>query len=112
MTKIIEKKTWIPYFEYIYTGKKNFEIRLGNFPGEIGDIIKFYEYDQFTEKYTKRFITKTITYKVPIVFKVTMPVFKDLEGHDDVHAYFGPNKDEFWTPDQLKEHGLVVMGIE
>ena len=48
---IIEKKTWPKYFQAIIEGKKNFELRLGDWECNEGDTLILKEWDPETKKY-------------------------------------------------------------
>jgi hypothetical protein len=83
----IKKKIWPGYLEQILAGEKNFEIRLADFEVNPGDILILEEYDPKTEKYTGRTIKKRVSFinKLPL---------------------------EFYSPEEIKKHGLLYIGIE
>lgn len=84
----IEKKTWPEMFQAVLDGKKTFDLRLADFPCEVGDVLILQEYDPDTKQYTGRVLEKQITY----VLKT-----KDLA---------------FWKMEDVEEKGYVVMGIK
>lgn len=55
-------KTWPPYFEEVYQGKKNFELRKNDRNFQIGDILVLQEWTAETEQYTGREIAKKVEY--------------------------------------------------
>ncbi len=55
----IEKKVWPVYFEKILSGEKNYELRLGDFECNTGDILVLKEWNPETKEYTGRVIEKT-----------------------------------------------------
>jgi hypothetical protein len=58
----IEKKTWPDLFQAIVDGRKNFDLRLADFPCRPGDILVLKEWDPKTKKYTGREIKKKVTF--------------------------------------------------
>jgi ASC-1-like (ASCH) protein len=85
----IKKKLHPEYFEAISTGKKKFELRLGDWKCIAGDKILLQEWDPKTKKYTGREILKTVTYVG--TFRI-----------DEL----------FWPKEEIEKHGLMVMSIE
>jgi hypothetical protein len=59
---IIHKKVWSEYFEKIISGKKKFELRLGDFEVNEGDILVLEEWDNNKKEYTGRKIEVIATY--------------------------------------------------
>lgn len=55
-------KTWPQYFEEVYRGKKNFELRKNDRNFQFGDILVLHEWSAETEQYTGREITKKVGY--------------------------------------------------
>ena len=55
-------KTWPSYFDDIYKGHKNFEIRKNDRDFKIGDDLLLEEWDPNTQKYTGRHCHREITY--------------------------------------------------
>jgi len=87
--KTIEKKIDPAFFDAVASGAKKFELRLGDFEAEIGDVLKLREYDRANNAYTGREIEKRIT---------------------DVRHF---NIDElWWTVDEIREHGLQILSLE
>jgi len=87
--KEIEKKVWPQYFEKLLTGVKNYELRLGNFKPNPGDILVLKEWDPVTEKYTGRELRKEVTYSA--TFKL-----------DEL----------FWPEDEIKKYGLTIVSLK
>ncbi len=59
--KMIDKKTWPKYFELMFKGEKNVDIRLADFDIAPGDEIRFNEYDPIKDQYTGRAIIRKVT---------------------------------------------------
>lgn len=55
-------KCWNPYFEDMYQGKKNFEVRLNDRRFEEGDILIIWEYDKKTDERMSRHKIVEVTY--------------------------------------------------
>ena len=60
----IKKKVWPEMFEAVLSGKKNFDLRLDDFPCNEGDILILEEWNPETKEYTGRKIEKKIIYVV------------------------------------------------
>jgi len=58
----IEKKVWPEYFQKIFDGEKNFELRLADWECNEGDILILKEWDPETKEYTGRVIEKEVGY--------------------------------------------------
>jgi ribosomal protein S17 len=58
----IEKKIWPEYFQRIIDGKKKYELRLGDWECNPGDILVLKEWDPETKEYTGRIIEKEATH--------------------------------------------------
>lgn len=86
---IIRKKTWPPYFDYVLSGKKKYELRLNDFEVEEGDILLLEEWDPKISEYTGRKIEKKVTYVGK--FKI-----------DEL----------FWSEEEIKEKGIQVISLE
>ena len=84
----IRKKVWPEYFEKIVSGKKKFELRLGDFECKEGDVLVLEEYNLKTKSYTGRKIKK----KVSFVLKT-----KELK---------------FWTKEEIDKYGFIVVSLE
>lgn len=86
---IITKKIWPEYFEQLMTGKKKFELRLGDFEVNEGDTLVLEEWDPKVKNYTGRKIEKRVT---------------------------GVNRFKidslFWSEKEIKEKGLQIISIE
>lgn len=85
----IKKKIWPEYFEAILTGRKKFELRLGDFEVKEGDAVVLEEWGPKTKKYTGRKIEKKAAY----VFK-----FKT----DNL----------FWPKKEIERKGLQIISLE
>jgi hypothetical protein len=56
----IEKKIWPDSFEKILSGEMKYEVRLGDFDCNPGDVLVLREWDPVTMSYTGRTIEKTV----------------------------------------------------
>lgn len=83
----IGKKVWPEYFQAIEEGRKNFELRLGDFECRQGDILVLKEWDPETKEYTGREIEKRVTF----VFKT-----KDQK---------------FWSEKDVEKYGFQVISF-
>jgi len=83
----IKKKIWPGFFEDVLSGKKKFELRLGNFECKEGDTLVLEEWNPKTRKYTGRKMEKKVTY----VLKT-----KDLN---------------FWTKEEMDKFGFTVISL-
>ncbi len=83
----IRKKCWPEFFEKILLGEKKFDLRLGDFDFCEGDILILEEYNPLTGKYTGRKLKR----KIGFILKT-----KELK---------------FWTEDEIKKHGFVVLSL-
>ena len=54
----ITKKVWPKFFEQLLSGEKQFELRLADFELNPGDTLVLKEFDQETQAFTGRKITK------------------------------------------------------
>ena len=88
--KIIEKKVWPEYFEKILSGSKTFELRLNDFDVEEGDELFLREYDPKTKEYTGRELRR----KAGFVGKWKI---------SDLNI--------FWSEEEIKQKGLVVISL-
>jgi len=87
--KTHEKRIWPEFFDDVASGKKKFELRLGDFEAGEGDLLLLREWDPKTEAYTGRQVEKKITYSR--VFKI-----------DKL----------FWPEAEIKEKGLRIVSLE
>jgi len=55
-------KTWPQYFEEVYSGKKNFELRKNDRNYNVGDILILEEWDSELRDYSGRRISKKVEY--------------------------------------------------
>lgn len=55
-------KTWTKYFQRIFTGQKNFELRKNDRNFVVGDTLRLQEWDEKTGVYSGREIFVTVTY--------------------------------------------------
>ena len=85
---IRERKCWPKYFEAILTGTKNFELRLGAFECDIGDILLLREWDPQTQTYTGRQLKREVTF---ILDTKTL---------------------SFWTEEEIQRLGFKVMSLK
>lgn len=59
---IHELKTWPEYFNEVYQGRKNFEVRINDRDYKVGDELMLMEWDKIDESYTGREIYCKVTY--------------------------------------------------
>ena len=83
----IRKKCWPELFEKILSGEKKFDLRLGDFDFQKGDMLVLEEYNPITKEYTGRKIKK----KIGFILKT-----KELK---------------FWTEDEIEKYGFVVLSL-
>jgi hypothetical protein len=83
----IEKKIWPEFFEKVKSGEKTFEVRLADFPCNVGDVLQLREWDPKTMKYTGRKLEKKVTYVVKT---------NDLK---------------FWPPKDIEKYGFQILAI-
>ena len=86
---LIKKKILPEYFDAIESGKKTYELRLGDMEVAEGDTLLLQEWDANKKEYTGREISKEVTYVR--TFKI-----------DEV----------FWPKEEIMEKGLVVVSIK
>ena len=60
----IEKKSWLPYFDEIKSGKKKFELRLADFRINPGDTLVLREWNPKKKDYTGRTVEKKVSFVV------------------------------------------------
>ena len=84
----IKKKCWPMIFEAVLSGKKNFDLRISDFPVSVGDILILEEWNPETKKYTGRKIEKKVKY-----------VLKTKEKN-------------MWLDEDIDKYGFVAMGLE
>ncbi|MDO8601976.1 MAG: DUF3850 domain-containing protein [bacterium] len=85
---IIKKKVWKEYFDLVASGKKKFDIRLGDVEINEGDTLILEEWDNDKKDYTGRTIETTATYVM------------------------NSKKLPFWPKEQIDKFGLQVISIE
>jgi len=85
---IVKKKAWPEFFEKVLKGEKNFDLRLGDFNINEGDVLVLEEWDPKTKEYTGRKIEKKVKYLMRT---------KNLD---------------FWTKEEIDEFGLVVISFD
>lgn len=85
----IEKKILPEYFEAIESGKKTYELRLGDFEVAEGDTLLLREWNEEKKEYTGREISKEVTYVRK--FKI-----------DEL----------YWPKEEILEKGLSVVSIK
>lgn len=89
--KKIEKKVWPEYFQKILEGKKTFELRLGDFEIEEGDVLVLKEWDHETGDYTGRELERIVGY-------IGKWKLEDLT--------------PFWSQEEISKHGLQVISLK
>lgn len=58
-----EMKCWMPFFQDVMTGAKNYEIRREDDRHfQVGDSLHLHEWDQAVERYTGRWVSRRVTY--------------------------------------------------
>lgn len=62
MPRRIEKKIVPPWFDYVVSGKKTYDLRLADFDCSEGDTLVLCEFDPAKQQFTGRQIEKVITY--------------------------------------------------
>lgn len=90
MTRL-EKKIWPEYFEKVQSGKKKYELRLGDFRPQEGDVLILKEWDPKTKEYTGREVEKTV------IHSSTFSI--DELSH-------------FWPKEDILREGITVCSIE
>ncbi|MBR9681487.1 MAG: DUF3850 domain-containing protein [Candidatus Altiarchaeota archaeon] len=85
---VIEKKITPEYFSKVLSGEKNFEVRLADWTCKKGDILVLREHDPKSKKYTGREIRK----EVGFVLRT-----KALD---------------FFSKEEVEEHGFLVIGLK
>jgi len=85
----IEKKIHPEYFEAVASGKKKYELRLGDWQCAEGDILVLREWDPATKDYTGRQIAKKVSYVK--TFKL-----------DEL----------FWPKEEIEKYGLMVISLD
>jgi hypothetical protein len=86
---VIEKKIRSEFFDAVESGKKKYELRLGDLGAKEGDTLLLKEWDPRSQQYTGRSVSKTITYVR--TFKI----------------------DELWWPkEEVLDKGLVILSLE
>lgn len=86
---VIKKKAWVPYFDLVASGKKNFDLRLDDFDIKEGDHLILEEWDPETKEYTGRKVERKVTYVGK--FKV-----------DKL----------FWSEEDVKEKGIQIISLK
>jgi hypothetical protein len=86
---LIKKKLLPEYFDDLVSNRKKYDLRLGDWLCQAGDILIFQEWDPKKEKYTGREIRKKVTY---------VRTFK-LD-----HLY--------WPKKDIEKYGLMIISIK
>ncbi len=86
---VIKKKILSQYFEEVVSGKKKFELRLGDFDIKEGDTLILEEWDKEQQLYTGRTIEKKVTH----VFKFQVDKL-------------------FWLEEEIKKEGLQIISFD
>lgn len=89
MARTVEKKILPEYFDAIESGKKTYELRLGDFEIAEGDTLVLKEWNAEKKEYTGREISKEVTYVRK--FKI-----------DEL----------YWPQEEILEKGLTVVSIK
>ncbi len=84
----IEKRLWPDGFQRVLDGKKTYELRLGDFKIDEGDILVLREWDPETSSYTGRELERQV-------------------GH--VGHWMESELEMYWTTDQLRQPGLQAI---
>ena len=84
----IEKKILKEYFDKIESGKKKFELRLGDWECNEGDVLVLREWDSVKNDYTGKEIEKKVTY------------------------VFNTKEVDFWSEEEVKKHGYMIINFE
>ncbi|TSC57961.1 MAG: hypothetical protein Greene041679_203 [Parcubacteria group bacterium Greene0416_79] len=87
--RVIRKKVRPEFFELIRSGRKRFELRLGDFAVSEGDTLLLQEWNPRTKRYTGRTIKK----RVGSVLRLKI---------DEL----------FWPKEEIERHGLQVIQLE
>ena len=87
MVKIV-KKIWPEYFQRILDGVKKFELRLGDFECNPGDILVLKEWNPKTREYTGRSLEKEVTYVIKT---------KDVK---------------FWPEKEVEKYGFQIISFK
>lgn len=85
----IEKKIWVDYYEDLLSGKKKYELRLGDFKVKEGDTLFLREWDKNKNEYTGRELKKKVTYARKF----------------DVNNLY-------WPKEEIDKHGLQILSLE
>ena len=86
---VIKKKIWPEYFEAVQSGKKRFELRLGDFAVSEGDTLLLQEWNPKMKQYTGREIERRVGY----VMKFEL---------DEL----------FWPKEEIEKSGLQIIQLE
>ncbi|OGY56518.1 MAG: hypothetical protein A2Y84_01090 [Candidatus Colwellbacteria bacterium RBG_13_48_8] len=87
---VIKKKSWPQMFEAVSSGKRKFDLRLGDFEVKEGDTLILEEWNPEKKDYTGRKIEKKVTHVSK--FRVdTIP---------------------FWADQEIREKGLQIISLE
>ncbi len=85
----IHKKIHPEYFDVIVSGQKKYELRLGDFEIQEGDLLVLEEWDPKTKNYTGRKTEKKVTY---------------------VRKFFIDQL--WWSEDDIRKNGLQILSLE
>ena len=85
----IEKKIDPEYFDAIESGRKKFELRLGDFNVAEGDVLVLREFDREKQTYSGRSLEKKVTYV----------------------RKFDVNK-LWWPIEDINQHGLQIINFD
>ena len=86
---IFKKKCWPEYFKDVYSGKKNYDLRLNDFELNEGDTLILEEWDPKTQEYSGRVAERKVTY-------VGKWKIQDL----------------FWSEKEIMDKGIQIISLE
>ncbi|GLQ57357.1 DUF3850 domain-containing protein [Devosia nitrariae] len=86
----IEKRLWPDGFQRVLDGRKTYELRLGDYKVEEGDILVLKEWDPKSSSYTGRTLERRV-------------------GH--VGRWMQEELEMYWTVDQIRQHGLQAISL-
>lgn len=95
--QVIIKKCQNPYFKALRERRKNFDIRLADRIYCVGDAIIFKEYDAKNDSYSGKNVQRIIKYILDLKI--------------DGSVKFNVTETEFWSVEEIKKHGLVILGF-
>ena len=85
---VIKKKAWPELFEAVLSGKKKFDLRLGDVDIKEGDVLVLEEFDPKTQKYSGRKIEKKIKFALKT------------------------KGSKFWNKEEIDKYGFIVVSFD